>query len=93
MRITNLLLIPVILVFAGCACTSITKQNANGVTWKVQSNRLLWQTEQVKVSVKTNGAIEVTVNKTEPDSQSITATAGAIGVIVGTAVRAAGEMQ
>lgn len=75
--------------FCGCASTSAIKTCANGDRWEVRSNRFLWQTEQVKVSVQTNGLTEVTVSNTRADSDAITATAGAIGAIAGAAVKAA----
>lgn len=74
---------------AGCASTSILKQCANGDKWEVRSTRLLWQTEEVRVAMQTNGLPEVTVRKTQADNEAITASAGAIGAIAGAAVKAA----
>ena len=71
----------------GCACTSVTKTCANGDKWKVSSDRLFWQTENV--SVKTPDGTIVEVHKTQPDTEAITASAGAIGAIAGAAVKAA----
>jgi len=89
MKITNLLLIPCLLIFAGCACLSITKQTVNGDKWVVRSNRLLWQTEHV--SVKAPDGTLAEVSKTQPDSEAIAASAGAIGAIAGAAVKAAAK--
>lgn len=80
MRIINLLPIICVLVFAGCACTSITKQTVNGDKWVVRSNRLFWQTERVSVKVPDGTLVEV--SKTQPDAE-------AFGTIVGAAIKAA----
>ena len=78
--------IVIVLCCAGCASTSAIKTCANGDKWEVRSNRLLWQTENVRV--KTPDGTEVEVHQTQADNEAITASAGAIGAIAGTAAKA-----
>ena len=90
-KIVNLLLSSLLLVFAGCACTSISKQTANGDKWMVKSNRLLWQTEHVAVKAPDGTIVEV--SKTQPDAGAITATAGGIGTIIAMGIEAGRTMK
>jgi hypothetical protein len=71
-------------LFAGCASLTAIK---DGDKIEVRSNRLLWQTEQVHVAVSPEGAYDISVNRTQPDSVAIGATAGAVGTIGGAAVK------
>jgi hypothetical protein len=59
----------------GCASTSAVKTCANGDRWEVRSNRLLWQTENVKVRAPDGTIVEV--SKTGSDAEFIGAVAGA----------------
>jgi len=70
------------LLCAGCASTSALKQCVNGDKWEVRSNRLFWQTENVVVSVDTNGFVNINVNKTGAD-------AAALGTMIGAGIKAA----
>jgi hypothetical protein len=74
-------------IFCGCASTSAIKTCANGDRWEVRSNRFLWQTEYVRV--KAPDGTEVEVRQTQTDTEAVTASAGAIGAIVGAAVKTA----
>lgn len=71
-----------IIMLAGCASTSAIYRNRAGDKLEVQSVRFFWQTEQVRMALQTNGLPEVEINKTKPDSESITASAGAVGTIL-----------
>ena len=80
MRIIAFLPILPVLIFAGCACSSVTKQTVSGDRWVVRSNRLFWQTENV--SVKTSDGTTVNVSKTGTEAELL-------GAIVGAAIKAA----
>ena len=77
---TIVLVLFVALFFTGCASTSAIKTAANGDRWEVRSNRLFWQTENVKVTAPDGVIVEV--NKTGTDSE-------ALGSIIGAAIKAA----
>jgi type IV pilus biogenesis protein CpaD/CtpE len=69
-----------VMLCAGCASTSAIKTCANGDRWEVRSNRLFWQTENVKV--KAPDGTEVEVNKTGSDAEFL-------GTLVGAGIKAA----
>lgn len=70
----------IVIILCGCASTSAIKTCANGDRWEVRSNRVLWQTENVKV--KAPDGTEVEVNKTGSDAEFL-------GTVVGAAVKTA----
>jgi len=77
---TIVLVLFVALFFTGCASTSAIKTAANGDRWEVRSNRMFWQTENIKV--KTPDGVTVEVRQTKADSE-------ALGSIIGAAIKAA----
>lgn len=85
MGILILVVVSIVVLFFCCGCANLTasKTCANGDKWDVTSTRLLWKTEHVTVKAPDGTVVEV--SQTEPDTQAITATGGAIGAIAGTA--------
>ena len=73
----------------GCASTSGIYTSRQGDKLEARSTRFLWQTEHVRMAMQTNGLPEVEVNNTQPDAKAITASAEAIGAVIGAAAKAA----
>lgn len=85
----NITLIIAGLLLVGCASTSGIYKNKAGDKLEIRSTRFLWQTEQVRIAMQSNSFPEVEINKTQSDSEAITASAGAIGTIMGAVAKGA----